>query len=382
MTLEHLRRRLPLLAARQYFASHSLGPVPDEALADLARWQSSLLQGRGALGAWIAQMSEVTALLERLLGAPAGSVVLMPGATVAQATIAAALRPDGRRHIITTAVDFHSSRYLWAAQVARGFDVQTLGVAADGGVALPELIAALRPETAAVAVAHVSSFTGAMLPLEPLVRAAHDAGAIVIADACQSVGIVPIDVVASDVDVLVGCTHKWIGGGDFGLAFMYVRPALAAAWEPGFPGWMGHRAPQAVAPVFVPADGAARFSQSPVAIAPVFAARAGLALIDRVGVEILRARSVVLTERMLSRARVLGLRVRSPADPARRGGHVCIVHPHAERVVTALHAAGFDVDARDGFGVRVAPHPAHRDDECDAVIDAIASVHDELARPG
>ena len=372
MTPEQLRARLPLLSTRHYFASHSLGPLPEDALVDLDAWQQSLRHGRNAFGSWFERLHGVTAGIEALLGAPPGSVVLMSGATVAQAAIAAALQPGARRHIVTCATDFHSSRYLWSAQAARGFEVAVLEASADGSVEPDRIAAALRPgETAAVAVAHVSSFTGAMLPLAALVRDAHAAGAIVIADACQSVGIVPIDVMDSGVDVLVGCTHKWLGGGDFGLAFAYARPELAETWAPAYPGWMGHREPQAIASGFVPAAGAARFAQSPVAMAPVFAARAGIDLIAQIGVDTLRARSLALTARMVARARSAGLVVRTPVEDARRGGHVCIEHAHASRVVATLAVHGFDVDAREGYGIRVAPHPTHREDECDAVIDAI-----------
>ncbi len=374
MTPAELRARLPLLSTRHYFASHSLGALPEAALADLDAWQRSLRHGRNAFGQWFERLHAVTTGVEALLRAPTGSVALLPGATVAQAAIAAVMQPGRRRHIVTCATDFHSSRYLWSAQAARGFEVEVLEASADGGVEPERIAAALRPgETAAVAVAHVSSFTGAMLPLAALVRDAHAAGAIVVADACQSVGIVPVDVVDSGVDVLVGCSHKWLGGGDFGLAFAYVRPELAQRMVPAFPGWMGHVDPQSIAPRFVPAAGAARFAQSPVAMAPVFAARAGLALVAEFGVDALRARSVALTARMIERAQAAGLRVRAPVDDARRGGHVCIEHADAARVVAVLAAAGFDVDAREGHGIRVAPHPAHREDECDAVIDAIAT---------
>ncbi len=368
-----LRRHFPLLGRRQYFASHSLGPVPEGARAHLARWHESVFTGRAAFGSWIEQLVDTTARLEALLGAPPGSVALLPGATTAQAAIAAATVPRrGRDRILTSAVDFHSSRYLWQAQAARGFAVDTVEEAPDGGVTLEAVAAMLRDDTAIVAVAHVSSFTGAMIPLTGLSRLARDAGAITVVDACQSVGIVPIDVVADDVDVLVGCTHKWLGGGDFGLAFAYVRPSLAAALRPAFPGWMGHRDPQCVAPTFEPAPGAARLAQSPVALAPVFAARAGLELVSEVGVASLRAASLRCTARLHTHAEANGLRVRTPRDDDRRGGHVCIEHPQAERIVTRLGHAGIDVDARAGFGIRVAPHPTHTVAECEAVVDAIA----------
>jgi kynureninase len=89
-----------------------------------------------------------------------------------------------------------------------------------------------------------------------------------------------------------------------------------------------------------------------------------------------RAKSVRQTERLIALADARGYPVTAPRDPARRGGPVAFVVPHALVVSRALLARGVIVDFRPGAGIRVAPHFYTTDDELDA---AIATIDEILA---
>jgi kynureninase len=370
---DRLRSRFLILDERTYFDSQCYGPPPVEMLADLDELKRTLLLRKRAIPLWFERLSETAALIEALLNAPPGSVALRDSATAAHAAFAAAIAPrPGKARILFTSTDFHSIRYLWGAQVRRGFDVHEI-VAGDGGqVSTEELVSAIDARAAVVAAALVSPRNGALLDAPAVVRAAHAHDALVVLDAYQAVGVVPIDVQALGVDVLVGGTHKWLGGGDSGLAFMYVRPALAEELEPAYPGWFGSDAQLAFQDAYVPTPGARRFQQGTPAVGPIYTARAGLRLTLEIGVDNIRARSLELTARMLDRALTRGLVVRTPRAAEARGGMLCIDAPNAEAIVEQLEGEGIDVDYRPGAGIRVGPHVCHRDDECDRVIDAIA----------
>ena len=367
-----LRARFPVLAQRTYFDTQSLGPFPEEMLADLDEYRRTLFLRNRGLSLWIERLEELIGLVERVLVAPRDGVALMPSATAAQAAIAATQAPRGRRsRIVYTALDFHSSRYLWASQARRGF--QAIEVpSTDGAIPTERLVELIDERTAVVALALVSPWTGALADVRPVIAAARAAGALVVLDAYQAVGVVPIDVQALDVDVLVGGTHKWLCGGGSGLAFLYVRPSLAEQLEPAYPGWIGHREMVGFAPSYEPAAGARRFMQGAPAAAPIYTARAGLRFVLDVGVDALRARSLALTSRLLARADERGLPLSTPRSPSARGGALCFPVDDAERIVADLAREGIDVDARREAGIRVAPHPCNTEEECDRVIDAIA----------
>ena len=95
--------------------------------------------------------------------------------------------------------------------------------------------------TLLVCVPHASFSSGATIDLPRLVARAHDVGALVVVDAFQTVGAVPLDVTALGVDIVLGGAHKWLCGA--GTAFLYVRPDLVRALEPAATGWQaGDRA--------------------------------------------------------------------------------------------------------------------------------------------
>jgi kynureninase len=368
-----LRARFPLLEERLYFASQCLGPNPRAMYDDLDAYRRSLPLRKRALVGYVERMLELTAMVEELLHAPPGSVALRDSATAAQAAIAASLSPSGeRRRVVISNQDFHSTRYLWKAQALRGFVVDEL-VPADGAeVSSAQYLEAIDARTAVVEAALVSSRSGALLDAPALIRASREAGALTLIDAYQAVGVIPIDVQTMDVDVLVGGTHKWLGGGGMGLAFMYVRPSLAERLVPAYPGWIGHEALGSYAEDYVPAPGARRFQQGTPSMEPIYTARAGLQVALEVGVEAIRARSLELTARLLSRAEERGVPVRTPRRAEARGGMICVDVPGGEAIVDELEARGIDVDHRPGAGIRIAPHFCHREDECDRVIDALA----------
>jgi len=243
---------------------------------------------------------------------------------------------------------------------------------ADGEMPTGGLLERIDERVAVVALSLVSPWTGALADVRPIVRAARAAGALVVVDAYQAVGVVPINVEALDVDVLVGGTHKWLGGGSTGLSFLYVRPALAERLQPVFPGWIGHREMVGFAPTYEPAPGARRFMQGTPAIEPVYTARAGLRFVLDAGIDAIRARNLGLTERLMARADERGLSIRTPRLPGARGGMVCLAVEEGERIVAELARDGIDIGTRPGSGLRVGPHACNTEEECDRVIDAIA----------
>jgi selenocysteine lyase/cysteine desulfurase len=95
---------------------------------------------------------------------------------------------------------------------------------------------AIQPGTKLVAVSHVASSTGFQHDLKALSDIAHRKGAYVYADIIQSVGAVPFDVKESGVDFACCGTYKWVMG-DFGVAFLYVRPDRLAELKRTAVGW-------------------------------------------------------------------------------------------------------------------------------------------------
>ncbi|HSN25636.1 MAG TPA: aminotransferase class V-fold PLP-dependent enzyme, partial [Kofleriaceae bacterium] len=221
---------------------------------------------------------------------------------------------------------------------------------------------------AVVAVPLVAYRNGALLDAARLVEAAHRAGALVVLDAYQAVGIVPIDVHALGVDALVAGTNKWLGAPATGCAFLYVARALAERLSPAYPGWLGHAEPFGFCDEFVPAPGARRFEQGAPAVEPIYGARAGIRCALDVGVEAMRARSLALCDRLIAVADELAIPLATPRAHAERAGFVCLRVPDPDRAVAELRERGIDADTRPGTGVRFSAHPCNSDDDLAQVV--------------
>lgn len=364
-----MRPRFRTLIERTYFATHAFGPVLEATLADLDEYRRTLSLRNRVVETWLGRIDEIRGLFARLLNADDDEIALGPNATACHASLAAALSPSpGRTRILTTSLDFPSTRYLWQAQTQRGFEV--VEVASPDGIAMPvdELVAAIDERVAIVAVSLVAYSNGALLRAKQVVDAAHAAGALVILDAYQGVGIVPIDVRALDVDAVIAGTLKWLHGASSGLAFAYVRRALAERLVPAYPGWFGHARLLDFESTYEPAPGARRFEQGSTSVEAVYAARAGVRFAIEVGVDAIRARSLALSDQLIAGASALGIPLRTPRDHAERAGVVCLAVRDPARVVDELALRSIDVDIRPGTGIRLSCHPCNLPEEVDRVL--------------
>jgi kynureninase len=369
-----LRNQFPLLEERNYLGNHSLGVLSQEAFLDIEAYVQSLYLGRRSLPTWLERYEEMFVLIEKLLNAPTGSIALAPSATAAQAAIAATIQPNSKRNrIIVTDLDFPSCRYMWKSQAQRGFDIIEIAAANGMQIAAADVVAQIDDRVAVVALSLVSYLNSARLDIQPIIAAAHAAGAIVVLDAYQAVGIIPLDVTSLDADVVVGGTHKWLCGG-MGLAFAYVRPSLAEQLDPVYPGWFAHLQPTAFAQTFTPATGARRFQQGTPSIEPIYASRAGLRFAIDVGVEQIHQRNIELTNYLINCADADGIPVNTPRSDRQRGGTVCLGVSNSEATVRELAELGIDVDTRSNLGIRVSPHPCSTEQDCQQLIEAVVKL--------
>jgi kynureninase len=372
----NLRKQFPLMEERTYLATHTLGPLPREAFLDIESYTKSLYLGRRVFSIWLKQYEEMFLLIEKLINAPNGSVAITASTTAAQAAIAAAIQPDTKRNrAIVTDLDFSSGRYLWNAQSQRGFEIIEIKASDEMRIEAQDVLNRIDDRVAVVAISLISYINSARIDIQPIIEAAHAVGAIVVLDAYQAVGIVPVDVIALDVDVLVGGMNKWLCGG-VGLAFAYVKPSLIERIVPVYPGWFAHVQPAAFTSLFTPANNSRRIQQGTQSFEPIYTSRAGLQLAIDIGVEQIHQRNIELTNYLIDRADRAGISILTPRSPHHRGGTILLKVDRPETVVEDLAQMGIDVDTRSSQGIRVSPHPCNTETECQYLIDNIVQIAD------
>ena len=197
--------------------------------------------------------------------------------------------------------------------------------------------------------------------MQTMTRLAHEAGALILWDLSHTAGAVPVSLKDNDVDLAVGCTYKYLNGGPGAPAFLYVHERHQHDLRQPIWGWLGRADPFEMGPGYKPAPGIAAFTTGTPPILGLTAARAGIELSIEAGIDAIRAKSTLLTEyaieltdELLTSANVtLG----SPRDPARRGGHVALNHPHARTLTAQLAAHDVLADFRAPDVIRIGLSP-------------------------
>ncbi|WP_378739955.1 kynureninase [Nocardia brasiliensis] len=318
-----------------------------------------------------------------VLGAAAGQTTIGDSTTVLLYKLARgalALRP-GRTEIVLDRDNFPTDRYLLEA-IAGELDLTLRWIEPEftGGVTARDVADAVSERTALVVLSHVAYRSGYLLDAAAISAVSHDAGAMLLLDLCHSAGAVEIELDSWAVDFAVGCTYKYLNGGPGAPAFGYVRAEHLADFTQPIWGWMGRESPFEMAQGYVPATGIRRVISGTPAIIGMLPIQDMLDLIEEAGMAAVRSKSVALTEFALELVRSslvpLGVRVSSPTDPARRGGHVTIDHPRFKEITARLWQRGVIPDFRPPQGIRIGLSPLST--TFAEVLAGVSAIRDEL----
>jgi kynureninase len=376
-TLLEWRKEFPALDKTVYLISHSLGAMPRRTRDRLNEyadvWSTRAI--RAWEEGWWEMPISVGNLIATIIGAGEGEVSMHPNVSVCQSIVASCFDWRGKRNkIVSEGLNFPSNLYIHRRLESLGARVVT--VESEDGITIPQqkLLAAIDDETLLVSVSHVIFKSAYIQDLRAITRRAHEAGAMVVADIYQSAGTVPVNVRDLGVDFATGGSVKWLCGGP-GAGYLYVRRDLWPSLEPRVTGWMAHRRPFDFDPGPIDFAGSAfRFLQGTPNIPGLYAAQSGYEIINEVGVENIRAKSIRQTSMLIDLADKAGYRVNSPRDPAQRGGTVTVDVPNGHEVTQELLRRDFLVDYRPGAGIRIAPHFYTKDEELELVIEEIQSL--------
>ncbi|HEY3365178.1 MAG TPA: aminotransferase class V-fold PLP-dependent enzyme [Symbiobacteriaceae bacterium] len=290
--------------------------------------------------------------LARLLGAPDPTCIsFTPNVTEAINVAMLGLLQPGD-HVVTTAVEHNAVMRPLRYLETRGVRLTVVECGPDGLVDPDDVRRALAGGARLLVATHASNVLGTIQPVKELARTAHAAGALLLADAAQTAGALPIDVQALGVDLLGFTGHKGLLGPQ-GTGGLYVRPGLDL--PPLLRGGTGSASESEVQPDFLPD----RYEAGTPNVPGLSGLAAGAEYLLARGIERVRAHERVLVDRFLGGlATIPGVQVYGPLHPAGRVGLVSLN-------LRGVSPSALGQALEDGYGIltRVGLHcapAAHR----------------------
>ncbi len=332
-----------------YLDGNSLGMPPLRTLERVSAlitgaWGSDLIS---SWQHWLDLPQRVGDQLAPLIGAGPGEVVVHDSVTVNLYQLVRAalrLRPD-RSVIAIDPGDFPTDRYV------------VDGIADADGLTVRAGFEQL--DDVAVVVRSMIDYRSAeIVDIVAETARATEAGALVIWDLSHAAGLHPVGLNDAGAQLAVGCTYKFLNGGPGAPAFAYVASDLIEQIDNPIRGWFSQTDQFAMGAEYAPRPDIGRLLLGTPSVLALTAAQCGIEVTAEAGINAVRAKSIELGRFGLECCDVLGLHTSAPRDDVRRGGHVCIHEPEAQRIVAQIHAEhGVLADFRNPDVVRLGCSP-------------------------
>lgn len=335
-----------------YLNGNSLGPLTKKSqqrAQDVVQeqWGKDLIASWNT-HAWIDLPFTAGEKIAKLIGAAQQQLVCCDSVSInLLKVLASCLQMQSSRSIILSQEDnFPTDLY-----VAQGLEA-LLGATRCKlkTVAAPELAQALNEDVAILMLTQVNFRNGDKHDIEQLTSLAKERGILVVWDLSHSVGVLPLQMDAWDVDFAVGCGYKYLNGGPGAPAFIYANKKHHAAIRQPIQGWMGHCEPFAFDPNYKNAAGVAQFLTGTPPILSLAVLDSALEVFADITITDINSKANALSELFLDLVNdddeLQCLVLESKADSASRGAQLAFSHPDAYGICRALNKAGVVVDFR------------------------------------
>ena len=278
-------------------------------------------------------------IVATFLNASADEIVFTKSATESLNLVAYAMgnaAPGNRFHltpgdsIVVTEMEHHANLIPWQQLAERtGATLKWFSVTDDYRLDLSDIDSLIDATTKIVALTHQSNVLGTINPLDAITRRAHEIGAVVVLDACQSVPHMAVDVKALDIDFLAFSGHKAVG--PTGVGIFWGRAALLADLPPFLTGGSMIENVTMQSATWAPAP--KKFEAGVPNMAQAVGLGAALTYLTSIGMENIYRHEEKLTSYLLQGlSSINGLRIIGPTTTELRGGTVSFtigdIHPH------------------------------------------------------
>jgi selenocysteine lyase/cysteine desulfurase len=374
--IQQVRSRFQIFQSKIYLNSCSQGALSDAVQAGLDHYIATWHEQGSPWETWVNHYEEARAAFAKFMNASPDEVAIVTSVSAGINGVASALNFRERKKVVMGEFEFPTMGHVWLAQRARGAEVQFVNAEGDR-IPAANYEKMIDHQTCIVPLTHVCFKNGFRSEVSAITQIARRAGALVMLDDYQDSGTRPIDVRAMDLDFYLTGTLKYLLGPP-GLAFMYVRKELIGSLAPTVTGWFGQANPFAYnSQYFELSPTARRFESGSPSVPNVYGAMPGFQMLEQIGMAKVAAHIRNLTQSLLSNARELGIRVKTPADSA---GPLVVLQSKDSTLLIRKLAENDIVASSRHDGLRIAFHVYNTVDDMKAVVEVLRNNIDLMVR--
>jgi len=364
------REEFPSLEGAIYLNSASIGPLPERTRRRLDEY-SALRSAphRMTDHDFFAELDQARALTARLLNVTAGEIVLTVNTTYGLNLAAGGLPLQPGDIVLASDREFPANVYPWMHLAKRGVSLELAPVTAEGWPDEDHLVERMAdPKVRVLAVSLVQFSNGYKVDLARLSRRARDTDTFLVVDAIQGIGVVPVDLQSTPVDILSCGGQKWLLS-PWGSGFVYVRKELMPVINPVVVGWMAFEGTDDFTRLttYNPRlrDDAKRYEIISLPFQDFAGYNTSVSMLLEVGIPAIAEHVAEVQAPMLDWARRRGVPISSPVG-VRGSGIVCVKVPDPAGAYRAIRAQGVEASVREG-AIRLSPHLFNTVDEMERV---------------
>jgi cysteine desulfurase/selenocysteine lyase len=367
----------PVLKHWDFFNHAGVSPIP-KVSGDALRIWAGESEGGAYLGTrWYADVERLRALAAGILHAHRDEIAFIKNTSEGISIVASGLDWQWGDRIVTTAVEYPANIYPWM-EVVRSHGAKLILVeeetAADGTKQVPVekiLTEAADPRTRLVSLSHVEFASGQRHDIARIGAFCREHHKLFNVDAIQTVGVLPVDVKAMQIDFLSADGHKWMLGPE-GAGIFYCRRELIERTRPLMIGWMNVVNPDEYGDYdYTLKPDAGRFECGSYNIAGLLALKASLELLHGVGIGKIADRVKSLGDRLIEKLKAKGYVVLSPRASEQWSGIVSFsspTHDHANIVRDLRRNHKTEIALREGR-LRASPHFYNTEEQIDRLVE-------------
>ena len=368
---------------RWAFLNHAgVSPSPAVVADALRAYADKSASGAYLDDDWWPHLERVRAAAATFVNATPGEVALVKNTSEGISTVALGLDLRGGDRVVTADAEYPANVYPWMEACRRsGAELVFVAEEADAeghrSVPVEKLLAAAdHPRTKVLTISHVQYASGQRNDVGRLGAFCRPRGIFFNVDGIQSLGVVPTDVVAMNIDALSACGHKWMFGPP-GAGLMYLRKAWQDRVRPLLVGnstvvkWEAFSTQYD----YTLRPDAGRYESGTPNLPGLFGWGAALEMFNAVGMEPIAGRIKHLTDRLALGLTAKGYTVVSPRDADGWSGIVAVTSPRHDPTSiakTLLKEHKIELSVREGR-LRASPHFYNTDEQVERLIAAVPS---------